>query len=150
MKNVSSILTFAGVILLIHACKPVATLPVEDGFLWLTGEWLMEDQLSGETWSYVPVEDRMDGRSWKIQGNDTVYLETMQIIHRRDKLFFMAEPSGSGPVYFEIVDSGSDYFVSENPFNDFPSRIEYRRTGNELNARISSEGREQTFSFIKK
>jgi len=132
------------------ACKPVAQLPVEENFQWLTGEWIGSGGEYGETWRYIGLEDRMEGIAWKLMGSDTVENETMQLLYRREKLFYMAQPAGQGPVYFEVTEQGTNSFVASNPFHDFPNKIEYRREGSQMKATISSDERKVDFDFVRR
>ena len=143
------VLGVAFLLMTVYSCKPVAQLPVADSFKWLEGTWLGSGGDEGETWNYIAAEDRMEGMAWKMVDGDTVTSESMQVLYRRDKLFYMAQPNDQGPVYFEVTEHGSDFFRASNPFHDFPNTIEYQREGAQLKARISSEEQEKEFSFIK-
>ena len=119
-------LTQAGFIfLMLFSCKSPTYLPVQNGFTWLEGEWLGTGGEYGEVWHYVPLEDRMEGEA-------------------------LVQPKDQNPVYFEMEESSSGIFVAVNPYNDFPNQIEYRRSGNQMKATISSESRKKDFNFIRK
>ncbi|MCA6073381.1 DUF6265 family protein [Fulvivirga sedimenti] len=146
MRNIGII----GLVLFIASCKPVVKLPVEEEFGWLEANWVSTDGKMGEDWTYISAEDRLEGSGWELQSGDTVQTEIMQILSRRDKLFFMADTGEGSPVYFEITEKGSGYFVAGNPFHDFPTRIEYRRTGDRLNATAANDDRTVNFVFVRK
>ena len=147
--NYNRSLKFLPAVLLLtcFSCRPVAQLPVQESLLWLEGVWLGQDGNSGETWNYIASEDRMEGIAWTLTDGDTTTTELMQLLYRRDKLFYMAQPEGQGPVYFEVKQQGPEFFSADNPFHDFPKTIEYQREGNQLSATISSEDRKMEFSF---
>jgi hypothetical protein len=92
----------------------------------------------------------MEGQAWIISEGDTVINESMQLLYRREKLFFMAQPLEQEPVYFEVEDFTNNFFIAANPYNDFPNRIEYRRSGDQMKATISSASRKKDFNFIRK
>ncbi len=139
-----------GLLMIGAGCKPVVKLPVQEEFGWMEGTWVGTDGLFGENWTYFNSEDRLEGIGWRLENGDTIQTEIMQILNRRDKIFFMADPGKGSPVYFEINEHRQYYFRAENPFNDFPSVIEYAREEDQLNATASSNEREVNFRMILK
>jgi hypothetical protein len=55
----------------------------------------------------------------------------------RGRVLFWASPGGKTPVSFLRTRSGPREAVFENPANDYPTRIVYRREGDVLKATIS-------------
>ena len=138
------------IIFLTTFCKPVVKLPVEEDFGWLEGNWVSDDGNLGEQWTYISADDRLEGLGWMIQNGDTIQTEIMQIVNRREKLFFMADTGNGSPVYFEITEKGPGYFMASNPFHDFPTKIEYRRTGERLSAVAANDERTVNFNLRRK
>jgi len=52
-------------------------------------------------------------------------------------LFFYASPNGAPAVAFRLTESSPAHAVFENPGNDYPQRITYRRSGRTLHASIA-------------
>jgi len=61
---------------------------------------------------------------------------------------FIAQPGGRPPVEFSRSDGGEDWVRFENPAHDFPTSIEYRRSGKALKATISGPGENGTESSL--
>ncbi|MCU1092745.1 hypothetical protein JAK58_14620 [Stenotrophomonas maltophilia] len=106
---------------------------------WLSGCWQLDEQPpgAGEQWSTV-AGGTMFGSSRSLRDGRTVGFEFMQLRQHDDgRLVFTALPSGRNATDFSAVRVEADEVVFENPANDFPQRITYRRiTGQRLHARI--------------
>ncbi|MBH1835652.1 DUF6265 family protein [Stenotrophomonas maltophilia] len=106
---------------------------------WLSGCWQLDGQPpgAGEQWSTV-AGGTMFGSSRSLRDGRTVGFEFMQLRQHDDgRLVFTALPSGRNATDFSAVRVEADEVVFENPANDFPQRITYRRiTGQRLHARI--------------
>ena len=53
------------------------------------------------------------------------------------KLTFWGSPDGKPPVPFRLTEAGPNLLAFENPAHDYPTRITYRREGEQLTATIS-------------
>jgi hypothetical protein len=107
---------------------------------WMAGYWL--DCSGGrevsETWS-DPRAGLMVGHAVTTQGGRASF-EMARIGPASDGvLAYHAQPGGAAPTLFRLIEHGEGRAVFENPDNDFPTRIVYRREGEALHARI--EGR---------
>ena len=121
---------------------------------WLEGTWnregLKEGQTATETWE-MNGDNAMIGWGITKRGEDTVFVEKLEIVKKYDDLFYVADVAhNAAPVYFKIVKLSKGTFICENPAHDFPKKIEYMLNGNKLVATISGDGKEVPFYFTKK
>ncbi|MDA8018060.1 MAG: DUF6265 family protein [Thermoanaerobaculia bacterium] len=54
------------------------------------------------------------------------------------KIVYWASPGGAPPTPFTLAEVGPGHAVFANPGHDFPQRIIYRRTGEQLRARVEA------------
>lgn len=125
------------------AVSLAATAPARrvDDLAWLGGTWSTEDG-SGwteERWA-PPRGGVMLGTSLTGRGGAAGFHEFMRIAADGGGIAFFASPGGKAPVRFAMVSSGTRQVAFENPANDYPVRIEYRRDGDRLTATISGPG----------
>jgi hypothetical protein len=108
---------------------------------WLVGEWCRAEgnRQSIEYW-VEPAGGLMLGLSRSVQGSDKTEFEFLRIEQRKNDLVYVAQPQGRPGVDFARVDGGENWIRFENTAHDFPQRIDYRRTGNDLVAEISGPG----------
>lgn len=91
---------------------------------WLIGHWdrmnMQPPQTAFETWNREsPV--KFSGRGVTLQEQDTVFVETLGLVIRDKKLYYVAEVShNEEPVSFELTQVTDSSFVCENPDHDFP------------------------------
>jgi hypothetical protein len=106
---------------------------------WLAGSW-GEERAGGwteELWM-KPRGGIMLGVNRSGTAGRTSGFEYMRIaVDPAGRIGFWASPSGGAAVPFRLVSSGPREAVFENPGNDYPTRIAYRRTGATLTATIS-------------
>lgn len=121
---------------------------------WLTGHWErlgMKDNLRGEERWVLKSDTLYEGVGITTKGNDTLFVEQLQIVCKKDDLFYVAEVSENpSPVWFEIVEIGEHYFKSENPEHDFPKMISYFLKNQSLNVMVSGDNKEVEYYFRKK
>jgi hypothetical protein len=127
-----------GALLLLVTLRGFAPRPVT-AVAWLSGRWVEEGK-SGwaeEIWS----SDRggiLLGVAKAGKGDAPQFWEFMRIAPGADgRLVFWASPQGKEATAFPMTTAGAREIVFENPKNDYPTRIAYRRTGNSLVATIS-------------
>lgn len=123
-----------------------------DKVSWLNGIWKRTNTRAGSSAeeSWTKKGDQLVGYGVTKKGNDTSFVEKIQILSKDKKLFYVADvPGNKAPVYFEITSAGENGFVCENPEHDFPKKIEYKRTGNKLVATISGNGKSFDYIFEK-
>jgi hypothetical protein len=110
---------------------------------WLAGTWVAEEaegRWTEESWA-APRGGVMLGTSLAGQGDKAGWFEFMRIAPGKDgRLAFHASPGGAPASAFPLVASGAREATFENPAHDYPTRIEYRRSGNSLVAKISGPG----------
>jgi len=116
-------------------CQDVAS------FAWLSGEWLAEEggRWTVERWS-APRGGVMLGTSLSGRGGRADAYEYMRIAEDGEGIAFFASPQGQPAVRFALVSSRPGEAAFENPANDYPVRIVYRRSGALLVATISGRG----------
>lgn len=134
---------------LLAPVTPVAPLPALpeslDSLAWLAGCWesRVGERVTLEMWS-PPSGGLMVGANRTVVAGRARAFEHLRIRETPDGLVYTAIPSGqtetsfvsTGPapdVGFEVgfEDGFEDGFVVENPEHDFPTRITYRRAGDE-------------------
>lgn len=108
--------------------------------LWLRGHWVHEDK-SRASWteeSWLSRGGMLVGIGMSGSGEVTKSFEYMRIeTDGEGKTTFWASPQGGQAVPFCMVSLTAAEVVFENPANDFPTRIRYRRSGDQLVATIS-------------
>lgn len=112
-----------------------------ESLAWLAGGWRSESDdgasSSDEHW-IAPAGGTMLGVNRAIGGGKTVFFEFLRIEERESTLVFLAQPKGRAPATaFALAEAGDCRVVFANPAHDFPQRIEYRREGETLHARVS-------------
>jgi hypothetical protein len=106
---------------------------------WLAGAWAVETEgrWTEERWA-PPRGGVMLGTSLSGKGAVASSFEYMRIaLGPDDGLTFWGSPDGKPAVPFRLVDGGPKRMVFENPAHDYPTRITYRREGDQLVATIS-------------
>jgi hypothetical protein len=107
---------------------------------WLSGRWAEKrgESWAEETWSR-PRGGVMLGTSLVGKGGRAAMFEFMRIAEgdAPGEIRFWASPGGKASVAFRMVERGRQEVVFENPKNDYPTRIRYRREGSVLSATIS-------------
>lgn len=131
-------------------CQPQVNL---QHFDWLEGRWerlgLDDGKQAFEVWEWVS-DVLMTGKGWTSRGADTLDHENLALLVDGTRIFYQAEVShNQAPVRFEVVQSGSQGFLSSNPKHDFPTEITYSVIGDRLTATISGDGKSISFYFRK-
>ena len=110
-----------------------------DDLGWLSGSWVSDTRQgwTEELWT-APRGGVMLGVNRSGKGERASGFEYMRIAaDSAGRISFWASPQGAAAVPFRLVSSGPREAVFENPKNDYPTRIVYRRTGTTLAATIS-------------
>lgn len=100
---------------------------------WLTGTWQMErpDGFTREEWG-APAGGVMLGTGCTVRDDEMVAFEFPRLETRGSGLFHVAHPDGRSPGIEYDLRMISDRAVRfEDPEHDFPTWIEYERTGPE-------------------
>ncbi|WP_414496322.1 DUF6265 family protein [Stenotrophomonas maltophilia] len=116
--------------LLLAAAPVPATTPSKiEQLAWLAGCWQLDGQPAGagEQWSSL-AGGTLLGSSRSVRDGRTVGFEFMQLRQHDDgRLVLTALPSGQNATDFTATALDEHEAVFENPANDFPQRIRYRR-----------------------
>lgn len=79
--------------------------------------------------------------------------EFMRIENRKEGVIFIAQPGGEEATPFLLLSHDANKLVFSNPANDWPQRIEYRRTGQDtLEATVGSfdgKGKKLVFKYTR-
>lgn len=109
---------------------------------WLQGNWennLDEGRLV-ENWT-KSNDSMYSGKSFYIQGKDTLHYETIELIQRNEDLFYIPIVKGQNndePIEFKLKTQAKTSFVFENKSHDYPQTIEYKKmSDNQLSATVS-------------
>jgi hypothetical protein len=119
---------------------PAADQPAEMSLDWLSGHWCSDSAQERIEEYWMPARAGMlFGMSRTTQGERTRSFEFMRIA--LDPVpTFIAQPGGGTAVPFKKSAGGADWVRFENLAHDFPTRIEYRRTGDRLHAHVAGPG----------
>lgn len=120
---------------------------------WLEGTWERTNVKPGmkanEKW-HVDAPYELKGSGVTMKGQDTVFLEKIQIIIKGNSIYYVADvKENKEPVYFKFTALTPNGFVCENPEHDFPKRIEYRLNDSNLTVIISGGNKSQNYLFAR-
>lgn len=116
--------------------------PIEHPAAWLTGTWENKTPRGSvyEQWTQKNRHELL-GKSFGINGKDTVVFETTRLVHERDSLFYIPtvqNQNGGKPVRFGMKFLPGAELDFKNEAHDFPQRIVYKKiTEDSLVAEIS-------------
>ena len=119
-------------------------------FEWMSGDWYMR----GDGYT---IYEHWDGKSehvmegYSISTNDkgdTLGREELRIIKIDNEYFYIAKPSKKkNPTTFKMTVDSVRKVSFYNESNEFPKLIEYKRMGDSLIAKISSDEKSMIFKF---
>lgn len=117
---------------------------------WIAGDWVGTRNTSAieERWS-PPSGGAMLATSRTVRGERMVAFEFLRIIEREGSLVYIAQPNGSPPTEFVLVEFSATRAVFANPRHDSPQKITYELTADALTATIGymKGGRGTQFAF---
>jgi hypothetical protein len=116
------------------ATPPAPSHPTVQSLAWLAGCWASVDGEagSGETWT-APAGGTLLGIGRTVKGGRTVAHEFQQVREARPgQIVLVALPSGQQEATFPLLRLTAREVVFENPQHDFPQRVLYRLTGQDL------------------
>ncbi|HRI79857.1 MAG TPA: DUF6265 family protein [Cyclobacteriaceae bacterium] len=121
---------------------------------WLEGTWTRTNAKPGRSGSerWVKVSEN-EWRGWGVSmsGNDTTFVEKLKLVIHDGTICYAADvPENKNIVYFKFTELTDSRFTCENPEHDFPKKIAYERTGNQLKAIVSGDGKSLEYFFEKK
>ena len=117
------------------AMMPIAAIPATiDDLAWLSGCWAAANQEAGSEEQWMPpAGGTMFGVSRSVRDGKTVAFEFMRIVEQEDGgLELIASPSGQNTTSFTMLSVDDTEVIFENPDHDFPQRIIYRLTSEEI------------------
>ena len=117
---------------------------------WLAGHWCGDDSPRVEETWLPAVGGELHGIGRTLGPDCVLAFEFLRIAKHEGALSYLAQPGGRPPTAFAWTAGGADWARFENPQHDFPTRIEYRRQGDGLQAEIAGPddaGGEQTIQF---
>ena len=116
---------------------------------WLVGCWESSDGRSREAW-VRDSDDTLSGFSTTVSEGKVSFHELMSIRRFNDsRLVFTAYPSNQPGGSFPAVSQEDDALVFQNSEHDYPQRIRYRRSGDELQADIALADGANQYDFVK-
>jgi AraC-like DNA-binding protein len=131
------------VVLLSGAQKPNTEEPADplESLRWLAGHWALEQdsQYAEELWLPPRGGVMLGVGRTTVVGQAKASFEYLRIESRLDGVFYMASPGGGPATDFRLVESGEHRAVFANPDHDFPKRIVYERSEDELTARAEGD-----------
>jgi hypothetical protein len=123
------------------------------GLSWLTGCWQStassRPTVITERWSPL-AGNMMMGVGQTVNGTTTTEFEFTRIVQDGPNVFYIAKPSQNpGETSFKLIKLVGQEATFENPQHDFPQRVIYRRTGDNLTGRIegNNNGRMMGIDF---
>lgn len=119
---------------------------------WLVGNWERTNNESFnktyENW-VLNSENKLIGLWFTIKDKDTIFKEELSIISKNDSLYIHVIGVNENPTLFKFTGQTATSFVCENSANEFPKKITYHRTDNNLNTVVSNEYYKIEFFFKK-
>lgn len=118
---------------------------------WVTGTWIRTNNTKAnrsqtETWVTTPTG--YSGKYVTIINGDTSFVEKFSLLIKDKAVFYVAHgPKDSVPVYFRLTGISETGFIAENPANEFPKKVTYRRTKNNLTTVITDDYSMQEYVF---
>jgi hypothetical protein len=138
-------LTHVFVIVLLMSASVSSVAQSADSFKWVTGTWKLSTKrgVIVEKWE-VKNDSTISGETVLTQSDGkTLPQEKMEIVFHAGGWWYVVtvvNQNQGKPASFKIVFMKGQEFIAENPNHDFPTRINYRRIGDQLFASI--EGRQ--------
>lgn len=74
----------------------------------------------------------MSGTMRTVRNDKVVDSETLRIVERNSDLVYVLQANGKPAVEFKLTSATADEVVFENPQNEFPKLIRYKKAGAEL------------------
>lgn len=98
---------------------------------FLVGNWRHSEpqQVVTETWQQVS-EDTFEGEGEFVEQKS---VESLRLVKMLDGIFYLAKPrSNPLPVAFKLIECADNKFVFVNEATDFPQKITYVRSANDV------------------
>src|SRR5687767_6417643 len=124
----------------------------------LQGLWKMETGRGAiyEEWQ-VKSDDKLAGRSYRINNNDTIVMERIELFIKGNEIVYspiVSDQNNQQPVSFKLISSTDGRYVFENKEHDFPQRVIYNLVSKDaVHARIegvrNGQERESDFKYAR-
>jgi len=120
---------------------------------WLMAKWVRTNSAAGhsgyEIWSKVS-DLKLSGKGVTLKGNKIVFTENLELIVKGIDIFYVVTLADEKkPIYFKLTELDENGFTCENPEHDFPKKITYRRSGKNVKAVISGNGKSVDYIFVR-
>lgn len=120
---------------------------------WLVGKWIKVNTKPGrsgfERWE-ATNPGSMKGLGLTLNGNDTVFIERLQLLARDNAIYYVADvDENKALTYFKLTAISNNGFTCEDPNHDFPKKIVYELAGKKLKVTTSGNGKSTDFFFEK-
>ncbi|WP_124979134.1 DUF6265 family protein [Nonlabens xiamenensis] len=124
-----------------------------DTYSWMLGRYQrvgdQPDQETYERW-YPTIDGKLQGYGWTLHHGDTVFYEEMLInSYKSGQMYLEVKGVNETPTVFEIIESSHQEFTAVNLDNEFPTHINYFKSGDTLKASISNTDSRLEFDFIR-
>lgn len=126
--------------------------------LALEGKWIMpvKKGMLHEVWQ-MKNDSRLESKSYRVNGGDTIMLETVQLVLEKDAVYYMPtvpDQNEGKQVSFSLTKIDGNRFHFTNPEHDFPKRIiYYLKNEKELEViiddNVDGSAKRSVFSFKK-
>ena len=117
---------------------------------WLVGHWIRTNNkpqhITYEAWR-LDSKNKLIGIGFTLKEKDTTFKESISIITKNDTLFLQVVGVNENPTLFKFTQQTDTSFVCENKSNEFPKKISYFKSNNNLNAVVSNDDFEIKFLF---
>jgi hypothetical protein len=133
---------------LLFAATVKADEPKVADLAWLAGAWKYEAGADSfeEVW-FAPVGEVMTGMGRHTKSGKHASHEFLRIAVIEGAVQYEAQPSGQKLALFKLTSLKGQEAIFENPTHDFPTRIVYKRSGDEMSAKIEGKRGEKTVGF---
>lgn len=120
------------------------------GVDWLVGNWESnsEGMTITENWQ-VLNDSTLAGSSSTMKDGQVVFSEKLALEYRNSTYQYVAD-LGFKVATFKVQSIGNESISFVDPENDFPSRIIYVRSGNELTITLEGAGQRETIEMTRK
>ncbi|UZO79959.1 DUF6265 family protein [Aquimarina sp. ERC-38] len=122
-------------------------------FDWLVGKWKrLNDDEGKETFENWTKNSKTEytGIGFTMQNKDTIKQERIRFINSKGKWnLFVKVPEEKESIIFEMTEHNESQFICVNNEIDFPNKIKYWKSGDNIKAIVSNSEIEIPFEFEK-
>lgn len=138
-----------------QTAAPAETVAPPASYDWLLGNWQRtndtEGRLTFENWTKLNDSTYLS-HGFTLKGADTVWQEYVRLSPQNNTWLFSVKmnPADSTTTDFTVTEQGETFFNCENPQNDFPKLIKYKKSDDKLLAEISADTMKVNYVFEKR